>query len=734
MDHHDESLAGLPEESSRPESPPDEGPRESIRSARTVLVTDEGSVGLRGPWRSRVLWAFALSAVAGISPAWSGPRYLLAVPLLTSAMAAACAIAPRASRSDQGGIVTWMPLGMVVVCLEVAVLAFLSSTLGINALGDRWGSWSLWAAAQVTIVGIALLRRGRLTFSRDEMPASIAGIIAFAVGLFVALTTHEGILARFTNGGSDFLRHLLIMRQVQDAGGLQYQGAGDGAYPRALHAMVAAVWGASGGRSLLDAWFAWQSVLWVLLICMLVAMVSMATRVASALGVGVFLSRVIGPFVVFAAFAQGSWVTKSFALGFATALLAGVCLAALSAAAATSSWFGSLQSIVLLVVTTAVLLNTWTLLAPVPFLALLISGIAWFRKGRRRPVDSVVLAMALLVTVASGLPVGLALLRLGSPQELASTTGTSGLAWPSLAWLGLAISAMGAAWLVRKFLKSWSMTWSLLTGALFLVWIVIFFVSGSGWSEPNYYSIKTLWMLSVLVLPAGVVGFLWALDRCFLWARNVESRSARLAIVAVALLASVLGGAAVLGRVTGSRSSLLATLSGAAGALPMQALAVDQLEKELVAQDVRGRAVLVWGIMPMATGNDVRSNAVRIFDRSTWEATSWLVNGGVRDMLQDKPPNAQGACAFLREHPDAIRVTGPNVVAGPDWLIASGCPAAVVRPRQWVLVEIPAGWLGPYLSTTDFRGTYPTYREFQQFLRDREERLAKRDLEAKNSA
>lgn len=73
-------------------------------------------------------------------------------------------------------------------------------------------------------------------------------------------------------------------------------------------------------------------------------------------------------------------------------------------------------------------------------------------------------------------------------------------------------------------------------------------------------------------------------------------------------------------------------------------------------------------------------------------------------------------CRYLKDHPDSLRVTGPNPAAGAPWIVDSGCPQRIVKPERWVSVEIDPVWFGRTLwegGDWDF----PTFREFQSATR-----------------
>ena len=54
--------------------------------------------------------------------------------------------------------------------------------------------------------------------------------------------------------------------------------------------------------------------------------------------------------------------------------------------------------------------------------------------------------------------------------------------------------------------------------------------------------------------------------------------------------------------------------------------------------------------------------------------------------------NMTEVCRYLMDFPDSLRLTGPNPAAGPQWIVDSGCPEAIVQPDRWISLDIDPGW------------------------------------------
>jgi hypothetical protein len=122
---------------------------------------------------------------------------------------------------------------------------------------------------------------------------------------------------------------------------------------------------------------------------------------------------------------------------------------------------------------------------------------------------------------------------------------------------------------------------------------------------------------------------------------------------------------------------------------------VSELRDVPIRQEAREGAV-VFGLLPSGTASDVRSGFVGTVDYMAMEALAHLgVEGALfapvkpalvsRDMTQ--------VCRYLMDHPDSLRVTGPNPATGPRWILDAGCPEDVVKPGAWITLQLDGAWL-----------------------------------------
>jgi hypothetical protein len=104
---------------------------------------------------------------------------------------------------------------------------------------------------------------------------------------------------------------------------------------------------------------------------------------------------------------------------------------------------------------------------------------------------------------------------------------------------------------------------------------------------------------------------------------------------------------------------------------------------------------IVFGLVPAADPFSVGSGFVGMVDYMAMESLRFLGIEGAdnapvkfglyaRDMTQ--------VCRYLTDHPDSLRITGPNPAAGPQWIVDSGCPADVVKPTRWISLDVPPVW------------------------------------------
>ncbi len=122
---------------------------------------------------------------------------------------------------------------------------------------------------------------------------------------------------------------------------------------------------------------------------------------------------------------------------------------------------------------------------------------------------------------------------------------------------------------------------------------------------------------------------------------------------------------------------------------------VDAMREVDVPQDAKEGAV-VFGYLPSTTVAGVTGGFVGLVDYMAMEA---LDHVGIEDALYAPVKgglygrNLTQVCRYLKDHPDSLRLTGPNRAAGPQWILDSGCPRDVVQPERWISLSIAPAWL-----------------------------------------
>ena len=154
--------------------------------------------------------------------------------------------------------------------------------------------------------------------------------------------------------------------------------------------------------------------------------------------------------------------------------------------------------------------------------------------------------------------------------------------------------------------------------------------------------------------------------------------------------------------------------SGRAG-MPNWAMAVSSALAEVPVPDYAKKGAIVFGIVPDADVSDVKSGFVGMVDYMAMES---CITAGIEDAF-DAPVKAAlvsrdmtQVCRYLLDHPDSLRITGPNPATGPQWILDAGCPAEVVEPDAWIRLQFDPVWL----DNSPWEGAdwqFPTAAELQ---------------------
>ena len=226
--------------------------------------------------------ATSLAAVAGALPVlgFSGLATYLTLLALTALIAVA--IAPRTDGTEvrRLSVVSMLPAGIVVAIFLATAVSIATTAIGIE--------WSRWYAMLLYFLLIALpwavswKRAGEVHVWRGDGIAAILGVtVSFLAYVWTLLKPMYLVAATVGGGGTDFNRHVVLMKLIASEGGLDYLARD---YPRGSHSLVAIVWTAAGDTSYVDAWLAVESFLWLVVVLILLALIVSAVRILRVLG------------------------------------------------------------------------------------------------------------------------------------------------------------------------------------------------------------------------------------------------------------------------------------------------------------------------------------------------------------------------------------------------------------------------------------------------------------------
>ena len=687
-----------------------------MASAR-FLVVPRGY--LAGVWASTSMLVLFL----GPSTGW------LAAVLLLGLVAVASVLALHSPQSPRGlSVLTAIPPAFVVLVFAAVITLQLGELLNTDSLG-RVPALILWSVAMVAVVVVSFVRGGKVSLVGEDAGAAVAGAFVIALGVAVAVVQPFEVWSRAVGRSTDFNRHLLLVKQVVTDGGLNYA---DTSYPMGVHGLLAILWSAAGGASYESAWRGVEAILWIIVALLTLAIATIATRSLRMLDVRSAAFDALSVVLVLVVVLQSMWLTAFFRLGFVTSLAAGLILAALVVlAVSVPGWFGSAGSVIWLAIATAVMSQTWTLFVPTTGGLLVVAAAIALRTGGwgvLRDRQWLLAAGFTVFAALSTVPLIVSLVRTraidSDLSEGLAVAGGSGLENPQFWWLaaiGLSVMSMVLLWRARN------RRVATFLGAIFLLgMLTVAFIAAQGagpLGDLNYYAAKTMWSFTVVVIPLAVVGSIYLLGQALTWIGRAEPGVRRLLAAGglAIVLTVILAGTA--GRTAGTPSLFLLGVRDGFGLISAQIPTVTELERRSI--DVRGtdeRGVLLWGIFPNSSPSFAAGYSNALGDRLAMESTAWVGT----DVLESSPAldavffrRTDDACRYLKEHPDALRITGPNPAAGAPWLIDSGCPAAVVKPEDWVNVPIDPVWFaGTEMAQTPY--TYPTYDEFQAYLAEQE--------------
>lgn len=639
--------------------------------------------------------ASAVVAVLGLIGAAVGLGWLSGLALVILG-GLAVTPAPREKGRWFTDLAAWLPVGAMAALAVSTVVVVLGAVTGQPIWGDGRARVTL-AGLLLVLAAVAVTRGGRLALISPL--SAIAWVPAVLVGLALASRLFQpmSFWSRPAWAVTDWMNNAEMTVDLVKHGLLEHTSASQSAggaptvYPRGLHALLAwLVTSGPSGDAVPAAWGAVLAALFgamaVLIVLALASAGLLAAVVARRLGgprSAVIVAVVVAPVLLLHPQAYSLLGPSGFLTTTAGVVLMYALMLAVDAG---PSRRGFAPRVTLALAAMLVAVHVWQLLALPVAAVLLVLTWRWWREGHPRLL--LVVATATVVALAC-LPLTLVTLSGGGSEQaeldgsfepLRTVTGVLllGIAVAALVIGRRAIGVVGPA---------------LLGSLLTLVGLgaVLAVALGGGVGELPYYAGKVLWHAAVLALPVAVAASAYAVWRAYTAARPSAWAGARPVVrvlvmtAPLVVLAAYVGGGLSYGWWISVRS-----LPASGGGSPQVPLAVLDDEE---ARGVDGRAALVYLLHPQGWQLWLR--------HEDWHASQVLRTLGatVPEALTLVGHRAGEACDFLREHPDALRITGPR--HGEEELIERGCPADVVRPQDWrVLVTPPEWWQGtPWEAT-----------------------------------
>ena len=627
---------------------------------------------MRGPLIARRL----ATSILGVLAVATGLAGRPVVSVLMLALLLAVALVPSVS-DDRADALAWLPVGLALAFGVAMGLVTVAGVLGVRLWQDGRGPVT-WAAAAAVLALMALVRGGSVRmWSRGSL-----GAVLVMVPMAAALAWRLGQpIAHWSAPAwevGDWVNHGEMAVDIRVRGLLDFvaptpaSAPATDIYPRGLHGALA--WLSAVGEDTVDPYAVWVQALWSL------QAAAAVFAVVAGIGAGALLVRaaraflpvsrartavtVLGLLATAGIFALPGWFDPLVWAGFVTTGAAAVTLFAIALVLVDVEDV-SLRLIVVGLLT-AVLFWTWPPAAIPALVVLLLLGHRWWRAARPH---ALVVVGAAAVAVAGSAPLLLVTLTSRGVQQVSAAGAFPSFALPTTL-IVVAVAIVAAAVLGRGF--GWRVGLPVLAGGLLLAGSgVAVAVSTTAGGLP-YYAGKLLWHATVLGTPVLIAAAAWALARGWRALAPLRERAPLLAgalaaVVITVPIAFVAGTAAVAWRQT------VPGMAGPLGTEPPRPL--DVLD---AVPEPAGVAVLPWDLR--MGGWDPWRN------RTDWQAAQVVraLGAVVPDATTLVAHDVPAACAFLRAHSDAVRVTGSP--GGADALVAGGCPAEVVRPARWQVV------------------------------------------------
>lgn len=245
-------------------------------------------------------------------------------------------------------------------------------------------------------------------------------------------------------------------------------------------------------------------------------------------------------------------------------------------------------------------------------------------------------------------------------------------------WIVLFLAAgAGAALLSRHGFDSVATSAMLMLVALVgLLGVLVPRAGGSAFG--SYYPVKSLWTPYAAPVALGVAVTLWLLWRA--WVSHRFAGALLATGMAAVLLFAMTPGVGQASRVLGGHVGLPALV------IPM----MTELNAA-PATDTAGPEILVWRLMPYSA-DDLTAKGGDLTAQGVLPTAGYPLPGAdpVFAALYDQDPRAM--CTVLHEHPEAMRITGPNPERALRSLSEVGCPSSAIRAGRWHAVEMSPVW------------------------------------------
>lgn len=416
-------------------------------------------------------------------------------------------------------LLTWLAWDLALPAAAL-VLVGLASCGGVAAAAtdvDMLASPGALVAVMLgwSLTALLLVRRLRVPGWRRPGPVEgVAAWLAYGPALMAAAIAavqagSTSVAASWALQGTDLAQHVIELGGVRDAGQLDYVAD---LYPRGLHMLAALVGGpgapAEPGTLLAHDLRLFAALSWFALALVLLMGAGLVVRITAALALptktGLLATTSLGVLLLVLSGTLNVFVS----MGAAPSLLAVLVIWSLPAArlelgAAARERRGALTILLVAALSTALLAHLWQALLLVPAVALLLSGAPrrWLHLPRQLGLRvTIAAAVAIAACAVLALPPVLGVMRAGA--SLAAIPGeVPRPPWPVLATGALAVVVLP---LLRSRFRP---LLGFVGPAVGLLMVTALLLRGAdkGLDLTQYYPMKALWFLTLVLMPVTVV-------------------------------------------------------------------------------------------------------------------------------------------------------------------------------------------------------------------------------------